>query len=152
MHRFFSELKRRHVDRVAIAYAVAAWLIAQVVALVGQAFEFPAWVMRATILALILGFVVAVIVSWAYELTAQGLTRDIDVAGDAAASRLSGRKLDFAIIALLIVALGLALATRNRQPESVAPEKSIAVLAFANMSGDEHKEYLSEGIADTLIH
>src|SRR6476660_6941185 len=79
MNRFFAELKRRHVYRVAIAYAVVAWLLIQVATQVFPFFEIPNWVVRLVVLTVVLGFPVALIIAWAFELTPEGIKRAQDV-------------------------------------------------------------------------
>ena len=123
MRRFFSELKRRKVYRVAVAYAVGAWLIAQVVTQIFPVFEVSQWALRTMIVLLIAGFPVALILSWAFDITPQGIKRTEDV--DLAQSRLS-----------------------RAEP---IPEKSIAVLPFENLSDDQQNTYFADGIQDDVL-
>src|SRR5215471_14131149 len=102
---FFAELKRRNVFRVAGLYLVAAWLVTQVSATLLPAFEAPPWVLRAIVMLLAIGFVPAVIFSWIYELTPEGLKRDADVPLEQSIGHVTGRRIDFAIIAVLLIAL-----------------------------------------------
>jgi TolB-like protein/thioredoxin-like negative regulator of GroEL len=123
MRGFFSELKRRKVYRVAVAYAVGAWLIAQVVTQIFPVFEVSQWALRTMIVLLVVGFPVALILSWAFDITPQGIKRTEDV--DLAQSRLS-----------------------RAEP---IPEKSIAVLPFENLSDDRQNTYFADGIQDDIL-
>ena len=122
------ELKRRNVFRVGIAYVVVAWLLLQVTDIVVPILELPVWVARFVLFGLAIGFVPAVIIAWAFELTPAGLKRDKDVDRSVSATTSSGRKLDFAIIAALALALTGVVWTNYFQAPNI--EKSIAVLPF----------------------
>src|SRR5205823_11580199 len=98
---FFAELKRRNVYKVAIAYGVVAWLLMQVASQIFPFFEIPNWAVRLVVLLLVIGFPVAVILAWAFELTPEGLKREKAADLSKSVTRKSGRKLDFFIIALL---------------------------------------------------
>ncbi len=104
---FFSELKRRNVYKVAVAYVVVAWLLIQVATQVFPFFEIPNWAVRLFVLLLILGFPVALILSWAFEITPEGIKRESEVAPDKSITRRTGRKLVGITVALAIVAAGL---------------------------------------------
>src|SRR6266702_221130 len=135
---FFGELKRRNVYKVAIAYAVVAWLLMQVASQIFPFFEIPNWAVRLVVLLLVIGFPVAMILAWAFELTPEGIKRAEDVDLSKSSTRKSGRKLDFFIIAVLLLVIGILLFQRLHP--SVSPtgssalEKSIAVLPFENLS------------------
>ncbi len=103
----FNELKKRNVFRVGIAYVVSAWVIAQVVELVLDSIEAPAWVMQALLLGLGLGFIAALIIAWAYELTPEGIKKEKDVLRDDSITSITAKKLDYITLAgvLLVVAL-----------------------------------------------
>jgi hypothetical protein len=109
---FFAELKRRNVYKVAIAYGVVAWLLMQVASQIFPFFEIPSWAVRLVVLALIIGFPVAVILAWAFELTPEGIKREEDVDLGSSITRKTGRKLDFLIIAVLLLVIGLLLFQR----------------------------------------
>src|SRR5256886_10294520 len=94
----FAELKRRNVYKVAIAYAVVAWLLIQIATQVLPFFEIPNWAVRLVVLLLVIGFPVALILAWAFEITPEGIKRAEDVDLSQSITRRTGRKLDFLII------------------------------------------------------
>ncbi len=151
---FFAELKRRNVYKVAIAYGVVAWLLIQVATQVFPFFEIPNRVVRLVVLVIIIGFPIALIVAWAFELTPQGLKRT-EVA-DAMPTRPSARR---AWIYVVIIggafALGLFFLGRytglRRSEGTASAEKSIAVLPFDNLSRDPDNAYFAEGIQDEIL-
>ena len=152
---FFAELKRRNVYKVAIAYGVVAWLLMQVASQIFPFFEIPSWAVRLVVLLLIIGFPVAVILAWAFELTPEGIKREEDVDLGSSITRKTGRKLDFFIIAVLVLVIGLLLFQRlhhNVSPAvSSSLEKSIAVLPFENLSRDPDNAYFAEGIQEEIL-
>src|SRR5712691_1490532 len=117
---FFGELKRRNVYKVAIAYAVVAWLLIQVATQVFPFFEIPNWAVRLVVLLLIIGFPVAVILAWAFELTPEGLKRTEDVDLSKSIRRKPGRKLDFLIIGVLLLVIAALFFQRFRPNVSPA--------------------------------
>src|SRR5712691_6390938 len=153
--KFFAELKRRNVYKVAIAYGVVAWLLMQVASQIFPFFEIPNWAVRLVVLLLIIGFPVAVILAWAFELTPEGIKRAEDVDLSRSVTRKSGRKLDFFIIAVLLLVISILLFQRLRPNVSPAVssslEKSIAVLPFDNLSRDPDNAYFSDGIQDEIL-
>ena len=166
MAGLFQELKRRNVFRVAVTYLVAAWVVAQVSGLAADAFEAPAWIMQMIITVLVIGFFPAVIFAWIFELSPEGIKREADLVDKTAVNAYTAKRLDIAVIALLVLAIGLLAADRlidRPTPVSAqlagngqAPEAwnldSIAVLPFADRSPDRSQDWLGEGIAETLLH
>jgi uncharacterized membrane protein len=118
---FFSELKRRNVYKVAIAYAVVAWLLTQIAAISFSAFEAPRWVMKVFITAIVLSFPVALILAWAFELTPEGIKRTEDVAPSESITQRTGRTLVGITIALAVIAAGL-FAFQSWRAKSIATD------------------------------
>jgi TolB-like protein len=154
---FFAELKRRNVYKVAVAYAVVAWLVIQAASIILPTFEAPPWVMKAFVVLLALGFVLAVFISWAFEMTPEGMKRTADVSADEVRSfpYWSKRKFAAFLIGVAVVAAGLLAYQLLRTPGStIAPgasNKSIAVLPLLNESGNPQDEYFSDGLSEELI-
>jgi len=142
-----SELRRRNVFRMAALYAAAAWLVMQVVDVVEGKLPLPDWMGSAVLAVLAVGFPIALIISWFYEVTPEGISRDTDGKPDVPAVGFAGRRVDFVVIAMLCAAVLLLAYDKMWSPE--APEQSVAVLPFANMSADENTTYFSDGLADT---
>ncbi|PYK12507.1 MAG: hypothetical protein DME65_03930 [Verrucomicrobia bacterium] len=164
---FFSELKRRNVIRMAGLYLVAAWLVVQVSGTVLPMFGAPEWLPRTVVVLLAIGFVPAVIFSWVFQLTPQGLKREDDLAPEQSITPQTGRRMDRMIIVVLVLALGyfafdkfvlaprreaalVASATPN-ESKSVINAKSIAVLPFENRSEDKANAYFADGIQDEIL-
>jgi TolB-like protein/Tfp pilus assembly protein PilF len=152
---FFAELKRRNVYKVAIAYGVIAWLLIQIATQTFPFFEIPNWMVRAVIVLLLLGFPVALVIAWAFELTPEGLKRTEDVDLSKSIRRKTGRKLDFLIIAVLLLVIAALLFQRFHAKVSPAVssalEKSIAVLPFENLSEEKANAYFAEGIQNEIL-
>jgi TolB-like protein/Tfp pilus assembly protein PilF len=163
---FFVELKRRNVYKVAVAYAVIAWLLIQVATQVFPFFEIPNWAVRLVVLVSIAGFPVALVFSWAFEITPEGIVRETDVEPGKSITHHTGKKVVAITIVLAIVASGL-LAFRLFGPKLVVPrhdtspartevataipKKSIAVLPFDNLSEDKSNAYFAEGVQDEIL-
>ena len=152
---FFGELKRRNVYKVAIAYAVVAWLLMQVASQIFPFFEIPNWAVRLVVLVLIIGFPIALILAWAFELTPEGIKRTEDVDLRPTLTRKTGRKLDFFIIAVLLLVIAILLFQRLRPNVSPlvssALDKSIAVLPFENLSRDPDNAFFADGMQDEIL-
>lgn len=141
---FLGELKRRNVFRVGAAYVVTVWLLIQVVATIAPMLGVGQSVQRLVLIALVVGFPVALVLAWIYELGPDGLRKD-----SGASARSFGRKIDFAIIGILVVALILSVATRPTVDEHV--DSSVAVLPFTNLSGDVDTIPFAAGLHDDLL-
>src|SRR6476620_4931275 len=168
---FFTELKRRNVYRVAVAYAVVAWLLIQIATQVFPFFEIPNWAVRLVVVLLVLGFPVALILAWAFEITPEGIRRESEIGPDESITRHTGRKIIAITIALAVVAAGLLVfrlvgIPRTRDwavpPDDVdgsrrsaaslpIPAKSVAVLPFENMSSDKENAYFADGIQEEIL-
>src|SRR6266852_3363501 len=152
---FFAELKRRNVYKVAIAHAVVAWLLMQIASQIFPFFDIPNWAVRLVVLLLIIGFPVALILAWAFELTPEGIKRTEDVDLSPTLTRKTGRKLDFFIIAVLLLVIAILLFQRlhpNVSPAvSSSLEKSIAVLPFENLSRDPDNAFFTDGVQDEIL-
>ena len=150
MERFLSELKRRNVLRVAAFYAAAGWLLVQIATQVLPVFDAPTWTMRVVVVAVVLGFPFALVFSWFYELTPDGLKRENEFERSQSITRSTGRKLDRWIIGVLAAAV-VALLANQFVPHKEALGKAIAVLPLVNDTGDPNNEYFSDGLSEELI-
>jgi TolB-like protein len=151
-----AELKRRNVFRVGVAYAIVAWLLIEVAHTAFPTLQLPDWTTTMVTVLLIMGFPVALVIAWAFELTPEGIKREAEVDRTESTIHVSGRKLDFAIIGLLAVAVAYFAVDKfvlEAEPEqaSVAREKSIAVLPFENLSQDATNEPFTIGIHDDIL-
>src|SRR5438876_1345191 len=149
MSNFFAELKRRNVYKVAVAYAVVAWLLIQAASILLPTFEAPTWVMKVLVFVIAFGFPAALIFSWAFEITPEGIKLESEVAANESITRKTGRKIVAITTVLAVIAAGLFVFqfVRSRSTSSLlasAPtmtNKSIAVLPFDNLSGDPQNAY-----------
>ncbi len=163
---FFAELKRRNVYKVAVAYAVVSWLLIQIATQVSPFFEVPNWAIRLVVLVLVLGFPVALVLSWAFEITPEGIRLESEVGPDDPRTRRTGRKLIGITTAVAVAAGGMLAfqllrprlmteptpAASQTTPVAVISEQSIAVLPFVDMSQDKDQGYFSDGIAEELLN
>jgi len=170
----FKELKRRNVFRVAIAYAVATWLLLQIIDLVLENINAPDWVMQVFMLAMAAGFPIAVIIAWAFEMTPEGVKLERNVDRDKSIVHETGKKLNAGIILILVIVVVFLLTDRFRDSTITEPAseqavsavttgdagqtvdseagKSIAVLPFRDMSAARDQAYFGEGIAEELLN
>ena len=174
----FKELERRNVFRVGVAYVVAAWVFLQVADLVLDGINAPDWVLQSLMLLIGLGFIAALIIAWAYELTPDGIKREKDVVRGESITHETANKLNRITIGLVIVGVAIIMIDRmvpeQRQSESSEPqqsatasdanvsrpaaeasvttEKSVAVLPFVNMSSDPEQEFFSDGISEEILN
>src|SRR5262252_7461748 len=154
---FFAELKRRHVYRVAIAYGVVAWLFIQIATQVFPFFEIPNWIVRLVVMVTILGFPIATIIAWAFEMTPEGLKRADHVAPNEYIPRWSTRRFVALIISVGLLAAAVPLVHLSRTKptflsrviaDSALPQKSVAVLPLLNESGSRDDDYFSDGLSE----
>ncbi len=152
---FFAELRRRNVYKVAIAYAIVAWLLMQAASILFPTFEAPPWTMKVFVVVIALGFPIALILAWAFELTPEGIKRTEDVDVSTSITRRTGRKLDFLIIGVLLAVVAILLFQRRHPNVSPAVssslEKSIAVLPFENFSEDKAFAFFADGVQDEIL-
>ncbi len=154
MQHFLAELKRRNVLRVAAFYAAGGWLLVQIATQVLPVFDVPTWAMRIVVIAVMLGFPLALVFAWFYELTPEGLKLESAVDRARSITRRTGRKLDRLIIGLLATAVVALLANQfvlHKGPGDVGLDKAIAVLPLVNDTGDPDNEYFSDGLSEELI-
>jgi TolB-like protein/Tfp pilus assembly protein PilF len=153
---FLTELKRRNVYRAAIAYGVVAWFLTQLTTQVLPLFEIPNSAMRFVVIALVVGFPIAMLLSWVYEFTPEGIVRTEDLRPAQARSiqRATGRILDFIIIGVLLLVIAMMIVGRRpfyRQTSESISQKSIAVLPLENLSGDPDNAYFADGIQEEIL-
>lgn len=176
----FAELKRRNVIKVAVLYLVAAWVLLQVTEVLSSLLPVPEWAGALVVMLLVLGFFPVLIFSWVYELTPEGLKREKDIDRSQSVTAHTGRKINVLIVVLLVIAIGVVLVDRlipetaqvidepvAQDDEDVAdadpsvlvaekfappPDRSIAVLPFVSMSGDQENEYFADGLSEEILN
>jgi TolB-like protein len=151
---FFAELKRRNVYKVAIAYAVVAWLLMQIATQVFPFLEIPNWAIRLVIMLIVIGFPIALVIAWAFELTPEGLKRT--ESADELPTKTSRNRVWLYVVvvagAISVSLFFLGRYTSSKQNEGAElPDKSIAVLPFENLSRDPDNAYFAEGIQDEIL-
>src|SRR5437660_4167575 len=166
---FFAELRRRNVYKVAVAYVVVGWLLIQAASIFLPAFNAPQWAMQIVILIVVVGFPIALVFSWAFEITPEGIKRESEVQADESITHHTGRKIVALTIVLAVIATGLLIfqfvrprtwperqsngstSTPRQSEAATVSNKSIAVLPFDNLSGDPQNAYFSEGVQDEIL-
>ncbi len=157
MASVWGELKRRNVVKVVVAYAIVGWLLIEVASTVFPIVQLPDWTVTFLTMLILFGFPIALILSWAYEITPEGMKRSHEVEATESISHVTGRKLDFAIIGALVLALGFVVYNYvlDQPPGASAgsvDRRSIAVLPFSNESAaEENAEFFANGIHDNLL-
>jgi TolB-like protein len=151
---FFAELKRRNVYKVAIAYGVVAWLLMQVASQIFPFFEIPNWAVRLVVLLLVIGFPVAMILAWAFELTPEGIKRT-EFADKLPTKATRNRVWLYVVVVAGVISVGvffLGRYTGSKQSGGAElPAKSIAVLPFENLSGNPENAYFTDGIQEEIL-
>jgi TolB-like protein/Tfp pilus assembly protein PilF len=156
---FFSELKRRNVYKVAVAYGIVGWLLIQIATQVFPFLEIPNWVVRLVIAAVAIGFPIALVIAWAFELTPSGLkrTEDVDLSGERVPKKHAWIVVVIvgAVLSVGLFFFGRYSAQTPRSTEAATnasiPQKSIAVLPFENLSDDKNAAYFADGIQDEIL-
>ena len=148
LKNYIEELKRRHVFKSGIAYLIVAWLIAQIASIVLPTFEAPAYIMKILLFLLFIGFPINLVVSWIYDVTPEGIkkTKNLDNK-----SYLKNSRLNKVIVSSLVLMI-IVIASNLFFKEVLIPDKSIAVLAFSDMSPKKDQEYFSDGISEELLN
>ena len=161
----FEELRRRNVIRVAILYLVSSWVLLQLTDVLSSLLQVPDFTGSFVILLLVLGFFPALIFAWVYEMTPEGLKREVDVDRSRSVTHDTGKKINMVIVVLLVIAIGGLIADRlipeagvteapvvAASPEARIDDLSIAVLPFADLSPAGDQEYFSDGIAEEILN
>jgi hypothetical protein len=158
MASVWGELKRRNVVRVAIAYAIVAWIAIEISATTFPMLKLPEWAATFVTVLLMIGFPVALVFAWAFELTPEGIKKEKNVDRSESITHVTGRKLDFVIIGVLVIAIGFLLVNNFYVDDSgvagdevnVTERQSIAVIPFVNMSDDS--DHFSDGLSEELLN
>ena len=145
---FFEELKRRNVVRVGVAYGIASWVLLQVADLVLENIEAPPWVIQALMLVVVLGFVAALVIAWAYEMTPEGIKKESEVDRSQSIVGQTGKKLDRIIIAFLVVAVGVLLVERTMLKRETSSDPEARVQAAADSAAGSPGNEPSSSVSD----
>ncbi len=150
---FFAELKRRRVGKVAIAYGAIAWAVTEASSVVVPALHLPEWLVTAIVVFLLVGFPVAMVLAWIFDVGPQGIERTEPIADAPASMRVRLRMAYAAVVLLLMAGLGYLLYERGfGRAQANEPHSSIAVLPFTNLSGDASRDYFSDGMSEELLN
>jgi TolB-like protein len=150
---FFAELKRRRVGKVAIAYGAIAWAVTEASSVVVPALHLPEWLVTAIVVFLLVGFPVAMVLAWIFDVGPQGIERTEPIADAPASMRVRLRMAYAAVVLLLMAGLGYLLYERGfGRAHANEPHSSIAVLPFTNLSGDASRDYFSDGMSEELLN
>ncbi len=156
MPNFITEMKRRNVFRVGVAYTVVAWVIAQALDLAADNFAAPDWVMKVSLAVLVAGLPVALILAWAFELTPEGVKKTEDVPVTESITPRTGRRINYVITTALVLALAFIawdkLGPDDQTAGSSAIEKSVAVLPFADLSELQDQEWFTDGLTEEILN
>jgi len=161
LNNFFSELKRRNVVKVAIAYAVVAWAVLQFVDIIQDPLSLPDWFQKVVIVLVAIGFPIALVISWAFEVTPEGVKKTAEVDKSKSITHGTGQRINKLIIGGLVLAVVFLLADKfylkTGQPDNVISEAragqvSIAVLPFADMSAGQDQEFFADGISEEILN
>ncbi|HUG00736.1 MAG TPA: hypothetical protein VML95_02610 [Longimicrobiales bacterium] len=153
MSKLYDELKRRNVVRVGVAYLVIGWVIVQVVDTIAEPLSLPSWFATVVIVLLGVGFPVALLLAWAFELTPEGIKRSDEVDPSMSVTPRTGRTLNYVTAAALVVALAYIAWDSGRGPAADPDaERSIAVLPFRDLSPAGDQAWFADGVADAILH
>jgi adenylate cyclase len=152
LSQLFQELKRRNVFRVAIAYLAVAWLALQLADVVLDNVTAPEWVMQVLMLFIIIGFPVAMIFAWAFEMTPEGIKREHEVDRTVSITDTTGKKLNSVIIGVLGIAVVFLLVDKFGEDDAPVTDKSVAVLPFVAMSSGPDDEYFADGLTEEILN
>ncbi|HEY5624561.1 MAG TPA: hypothetical protein VIV14_12440 [Gammaproteobacteria bacterium] len=146
---FFAELRRRNVFRVVAGYVVMSWLIMQIVSVIANPLNLPDWFETVVVVLLGIGLLIAIVVAWAFELTPDGIKLSTS---DGSAPAASGGKLDYVLIAALVLVAAATFLSGRPEALPEIDERSIAVLPFTDLSPERDQEYFGDGIAEELLN
>ena len=162
MNSLFAELRRRNIFRVAGVYAVTGWILSQASGVLEEALSLPSWFDTIVVVLVLIGFPIAILLAWAFEMTPEGMKRTENVNDEYSIAAKTGRKLDFAILAGLVLVVALIIGGRFLPQKTTAPENtqqvqtdekpSIAVLPFEDYSPNKDQEYFANGISEELLN